>query len=306
MKKQILVLEELGIERNEFVKLANALEFEFIWNKTDIEISKLEGIVTVKTKIDSELLNRFPNLKFVAVAFTGYDCVDIDLCNKKNISVFNVPDYSSNSVAELVIAQAISLLREIPKAHNTLISGNWELGTGKELFGKTVGILGTGKIGLTTALYFKTLGCNIIAWSKTKKTELERIGTYIDDKKDFFSKADIITIHLPLNNKTNGIIGKNELKAMKKTAYLINSARGPIVNEEALIEVLQNKEIAGAALDVYTNEPIKLKNPLLKLENVILTPHIAYKTEEALIRRAQITIDNIIAFENNKEQNKVN
>ena len=308
MIKQVLILEELGIERTKFETIINKakLDYKFIWQKKDIDANNIEGIITIKSKIGSKLINQFPNLKFIAVAFTGYDCIDMEVCNKKNISVYNVPDYSTNSVAELVIAQAISLLREIPKANNIILNKKWELKPGIELSGKTIGILGTGKIGMTTSKYFKMFGCNVIAWSRTENEEFTDIGTYIKDKKELFSKADIISIHLPLNSKTMGIIGEDELSVMKKTAYIINSARAQIIEEQALVKVLKNKLISGAAIDVFANEPIGTQNPLLNMDNVILTPHIAYKTEEALHRRAKITINNIIDFISNIDRNKVN
>ena len=308
MIKQILILEELGIDKLKFDKITTkaGINYEFIWSKDNINTNLLEGIITVKSKIDLELINQFPNLKFIAVAFTGYDCVDIEACNQKNISVFNVPDYSTNSVAELVIAQAISLLREIPKANNIVLNKEWKLKPGLELFGKTIGIIGTGKIGVTTAKYFKIFGCKLIAWSRTENEEFIKIGTYLKDRKDVFSRADIISVHLPLNKDTIGIIGGDELSAMKKTSYLINSARAQIVNKQALINILKNNLISGAAIDVFENEPIDPTHPLLNLINVILTPHIAYKTEEALIRRAEITIKNILDFNNKIDNNKVN
>src|SRR5690625_3023510 len=243
----------------------------------------------------------------IAVAFTGYDSVDLEYCKTHNIAVYNVPAYATSSVTELVIGLVISLLREIPKSNEIIRSGKWKLKPGLELSGKTVGILGTGTIGINTAKIFKALGCSLIGWSRTEQEEFKDLGgEYISDKQAFFGEADIVSIHLPYNEATENIVGAAELKAMKKTGFLINTARGPIVDEPALIEALQNKEIAGAGLDVFVQEPIDPDNELLNLKNVVLTPHVAYKTEEALKRRAATTVDNIVDFSKGKKGNSVN
>jgi len=165
--------------------------------------------------------------------------------------------------------------------------------------------VGTGIIGQTTARYFKTMGCNIVGWSRSRRVEFEEIGSYADSLIDLCSQADIVCVHLPLTVDTNGLIAEQEISAMQSSAYIINVARGNIVEETALIAALKENRIAGAAVDVFAQEPIDNDNELLKLPNVILTPHIAYKTEEALQRRAEVTLDNIMGFVQNIEQNKV-
>ena len=303
---QILILEDLGIPKTDFENLAQELPPEIIWDEESIQSpDAVEGIITVKTKVDQQLLAKYQNVKFIAVAFTGYDCVDLEICRQKNIAVFNVPAYSTNSVAELVVGLAISLFREIPTANNIIRSEKWALQPGQELSGKTVGILGTGTIGTLTASFFKTFGCKIIGWSRTEREEFKTLGEYIPDLTEFLSSADIISVHLPLTDETEGIIGEKEFSAMKETAYLINTARGPIIDENALIEALKDGKITGAAIDVFDPEPIDPNNELLKLSNIILTPHIAYKTVEALKRRAEVTISNIVDFMQGKSTNRV-
>ncbi len=303
--KQILILEDLGISKELFNSLATELPYSFIWSIEEVDELSLEGIITIKTKVDKSLLSLFPNVKFIAVAFTGYDCVDMQLCEQKQISVYNVPTYSTNSVAELTLGLAISLLREIPKANTIMRNGEWALKPGIELAGKTIGIVGTGTIGQTTARYFKTMGCNIIGWSRSRRVEFEEIGSYTDSLIELCSQADIISVHLPLTTDTNGLIGEQEIAAMKTSAYIINVARGNIVEETAIIAALKKNRIAGATVDVFAQEPINSDSEFLKLPNVILTPHIAYKTEEALQRRAEVTLDNIKGFIEGKEVNKV-
>lgn len=307
--KQLLILEDLGISKAEVAKMVlhYELPFEVVWNADAAMPDKVEVLVNVKKKLDKKELQQYPNLKAIGVAFTGYDSVAIEECNKRGIAVYNVPAYSTESVTELTVALILALLREIPKAHKTVTEGEWTLKPGLELAGRKVGIFGTGKIGLNTARVFKALGCELIGWSRTEKKEfIDLGGKYIGDKREFFSVADVVSVHVPLNKDTVGIIGKKELEAMKETAYLINTARGPIVDEAALIKVLQENKIAGAGIDVFTQEPVDPKNPLLKLDNVVLTPHIAYKTEEALQRRAETTMANIAAFLEGNVQNRVN
>jgi phosphoglycerate dehydrogenase-like enzyme len=261
----------------------------------------------VKKKLGSAELSEFLKLKMIAVAFTGYDSVDLNYCKENNIAVCNVPAYSTNSVAELAVGQAISLFREIPKGNEIIRNGGWDIGRpGIELSGKTVGICGTGAIGLRTAQLFKAFGCEIKGWSRTRRKEfIDLGGKYVDTLEELCSISDILSIHVPSNSDTKALIGKKQLAMMKQSAYLINTARGLVVDEQALYESLSQKKIAGAALDVFSVEPIESDNPFLKLDNVILTPHIAFKTCEALKRRSEITKNNIISFESGLKENRV-
>ena len=295
-QKQILILADLGIPLVDFQKITSQSELNFDFISDNHISANVEGIITIKTTVDKQLIEKYPNLKFIAVAFTGYDCVDLSICKQKNISVFNVPAYSTNSVAELAVGLAISLLREIPTAINIVQSGKWNLKPGLELSGKKIGILGTGEIGTTTAKYFKTFGCEILGWSRSEREEFKKYGAYTNDLIEFFSSVDIVSVHLPLNELTKDIIGEKELSSMKSSAYIINVARGPIIDKNALYNILNEEKIAGAAIDVFDQEPLEATSPFLQLSNIILTPHIAYKTEEALIRRAKITIGNIVHF----------
>ena len=295
-QKQILILEDLGIPLVDFQKITSQSELNFDFISDNHISANVEGIITIKTTVDKQLIEKYPNLKFIAVAFTGYDCVDLSICKQKNVSVFNVPAYSTNSVAELAVGLAISLLREIPTAINIVQSGKWNLKPGLELSGKKIGILGTGEIGTTTAKYFKTFGCEIVGWSRSEREEFKKYGAYTNDLIEFFSSVDIVSVHLPLNELTKDIIGEKELSSMKSSAYIINVARGPIIDKNALYNILNEEKIAGAAIDVFDQEPLEATSPFLQLSNIILTPHIAYKTEEALIRRAKITIGNIVHF----------
>ena len=307
MEQKILILEDLGISKEKFRELASRIGLQYKFITEDLDVENVVGIITVKTKVDEGLLTKFQNVKFIAVAFTGYDCVDLGVAKKRNISVFNVPAYATDCTAELVVGFAISLLREIPKGNEIVRSNGWDLKPGKELAGKMVGIIGTGAIGIQVAELFRAFKCNLVGWSRSERKEfIDLGGVYKKDIVDVFKEADIVSIHLLLNDFTRGIIGSKEFSAMKKTAYFINVARGPIVNTNDLVQVLEHGMLAGAAVDVFDVEPIKQTDPLLKVPNVILTPHIAYKTEESLIRRAEIALQNIRAFDNGNPINQVN
>lgn len=307
-QKQILIIDDLLTPQQDFensVQKAN-LTYDIVWDEKATAPDKVEVVVTVLKKLGKEYLQQFPNLKMIAVAFTGFDSVDIEYCKEHDIAIYNVPKYSTNSVVELAIGLTIAVLREITYGNEIIRNEKWSYKPGIELHGKTVGIIGTGEIGVATARIFKAFGCEVIGWSRSENEAFKELGgRYIADKQDFFAAADIVSVHLPLNKETKGIIGKKELAAMKTSAILINTARGPIINESALIEALEQKKIAGAGLDVFEKEPIDSDNSLLKLNNVVLTPHVAYKTEEALSRRMEVTVKNIADFNKGLKDNRV-
>ena len=307
-QKQILIIDDLLTSKQDFENSAKKsnLDYDIIWDEKAATPAKVEVIVTVLKKLGKEYLQQFTNLKMIAVAFTGYDSVDMEYCQEQGIAVYNVPKYSTNSVVELTIGLTIAVLREITYGNNIIRNDKWSFKPGIELFEKTVGIVGTGEIGVATAKIFKAFGCEVVGWSRSENEAfMELGGRYIVDKQTFFATADIVSIHLPLNKDTKGIIGKEELSAMKPTAIIINTARGAIINESDLIAVLEQKQIAGAGLDVFEKEPIDSNNSLLQLENVVLTPHVAYRTEEALNRRMNVTVKNIENFVADKKDNRV-
>ena len=309
--ENVLILEDLGITREEFVKMASRskLPYNFLWNGDENKVNKehISGLITIKNKIDRQILDVYPEIKFIAVAFTGFDNIDLRECKKRNIAVYNVPAYSTESVAELTVGLAISLLREIPAADRLVHEKKWDLGhAGNELCGKTIGILGTGAIGNRAAELFRAFKCEIIGWSRTARREFRNLeGQYVASSKELFSSSDIVSVHLPLNDETRRYVDKKLLDAMNPNAYLINTSRGGVVDKDALVETLINKKISGAAIDVFDQEPLPSDDPLLSLTNIILTPHIAYKTKEALIRRVKGALANIRNFAKGKDINRV-
>ena len=199
------------------------------------------------------------------------------------------------------------ILRNIVKCHTAVIEGKSGDGLiGFDLAGKTLGIVGTGAIGLKVAEIGRAFGCKLIAYSRSEREEVKNIGVEYVSLDELLKKSDIVTIHVPLNNNTRGLIGKEELSLMKQGSILINTARGPIVDSLALADALNNGRLAGAGIDVFETEPpISNDHPLVNAKNVVLTPHIAFATKEALERRAEIAFDNIQFWKEGKQNNKI-
>jgi phosphoglycerate dehydrogenase-like enzyme len=305
----LLILQDLGVAHeviSELIREAN-LPLEPLWPAPGPVPSpdEVAVIVTVNTPVDERLLTRLPNVRIVAVAFTGYDSVDLEACRQRNIAVCNVPFYATDSVAELTLGLAISLLRDIPAGDRTIRHGGWLLDhPGTELAGKTVGIIGTGAIGLRVAELFRALKCKLIGWSRTQREPFTTLGGTYLTIDEVFSRADIVSLHVPLDAETRGLIGRKELSLMRPGACLINTARGPIVNSAALVDALESGRIR-AAIDVFDTEPAPADDALIHAGATVLTPHIAYKTHEALTRRAAITINNIKGFFDGRDLNRV-
>lgn len=266
-----------------------------------------EILMLVNYPFDKESISFCPDLKMISVTFTGFDHVDTEECKKRGITVCNAAGYATNSVAELTFGLIISLLRNIPKCNEVVRTGGTRQGLiGKDLFGKTLGIIGTGAIGLRVAEIGKVFGCKLLGHSHSEKKEAKQFGLNYVDLKTLLSESDIITIHSPLNNETKDLISWNEFKLMKPTALVIQTSRGGTINEEAFTDALNTKKIAGGGIDVFVQEPpVSLDNQLLKTTNSVMSPHVAFATKEALVRRAEIAFNNVISWSNGKTQNKV-
>ena len=238
-------------------------------------------IVRSATKVTEELLTHAPKLKIVARAGVGLDNVDKPACEKRKIKVINTPGASSNGVAELAIGMMFSISRKIPKADRGMREGKWlkkEL-TGTEIEGKTLGIVGLGRIGGLLAIKAHGLGMNILFYDP--KTGSAALGKSVN-LDELFASSDFISLHVPLLPETKGMINAATIGKMKKNAVIINTARGGLIDEEALYSALKEGKIAGACLDVYPQEPYAGK--LCELDNVVLTPHIAGSTAESQMR----------------------
>ncbi len=254
-------------------------------------------IVRNKTDVSAELLKVGKNLIAVGRAGVGLDNIDIDSANDLGIVVTCTPDQNSISVAELTIGLMIALARKIPVAAADTSAGHWnrQLFVGTELYGKTFGIVGAGKIGFLTATRARALGMRILAYDPFVSEDnvlVREAQADLVELDELLSKSDVVSCHLPGSPKTDGLINRKRLEKMKPTAFLINTARGQVVNEKDLIEALKAGRIAGAALDVRCAEPPK-SSELDKMPNVILTPHIAAFTIEAQSRVTHVVCEDV-------------
>jgi D-3-phosphoglycerate dehydrogenase len=273
-------------------------------------IAPAEVLINVRayTALDDEAFEHAPRLKMVSILGTGTDNVDLVAASRRGISVTNTPGVGAPSVAELTIGLMLSLTRAIPLSDARLRQGTWQHVEGPELAGKTLGLLGLGAIGQYVARLSRALGMHVVAWSYSPDPQrAERLGVELVARDDVFRRADIVSVHLRNTPEVRGIVGARELALMQPTAYLINTARGALVDESALAAALRAEQIAGAALDVYTEEPLAPEhNPFRELANVVLTPHIGAVTREANTRSRAMPVDNIIAYLEGRPQNVVN
>lgn len=266
-------------------------------------------LMIANSPLPDSVIENAVNLKLINVAFTGFDHVNVELATSKGIKICNASGYSNTSVSELVIGLVLNIYRMIRQSDHFTRKGNTHASyySGLEIKDKTVGIIGTGNIGIQTAKLFKAFGANLIAYSRSEKKEVLDLGIKYMSLEEVMENSDIVTIHLGLNDSTKGLINEKILSLMKQSAILVNCARGPVVDNIALAQALNNDKIAYAAIDVFDMEPpIKRDYCLINSKNTLLTPHIAYLTKESMIRRANIAFDNTISFINDEPQNIIN
>ena len=292
-------LEDLGHEFQYFKDSAKD-DDEIIERLNDSDVAIITNNKFSKKVIDNT------NLKLIDVAFTGYNHVDMDACKENDIIVENASGYSDDSVAELVIGLTISLMRKFDKNNKNIFEDESFNLLGQIIKGKTVGIIGTGKIGTRVIELFKAFGANILAFNRSKKDEVKNLGAKYVGLEELLKNSDIVSIHLPQNDETIGFIGKDELDLMKDKAVLINCARGPIVDNKYLAKLL-NEDKLRAGIDVFDMEPPLEKDyPLRNAKNVLLTNHVGYLTEEAMKIRCEIVFDNLYKFLDGEIVNRVN
>ena len=270
-----------------------------------------EIVLTNKVVLDAEILNQLPHLTYIGVLATGYNVVDLEVATRQSITVTNIPAYSTNSVAQMVWAHILNITNRVGHYAEENTKGRWTESkdfcyydfTHSELAGKTMGIVGMGNTGMATARIAQAFGMNVIAY--TSKTELPVVmGKASMD--EVFKESDIVSLHCPLTAETKGLVNKERLDMMKPTAILINTSRGPVVNEADVAEALNEGKIAAFGADVVSVEPAQKGNPLLTAKNCFLTPHIAWATKEARQRLIDICIENVKAFIAGKAVNVVN
>lgn len=298
--------------RKKLEALGDLKVFESMPSSTEEFISRVKDadiVLVGRYGFSGKAFSASRNLKMLSVWQTGYDHIDLKAANEKGVIISNVPDYAFDSVAEMVFALALNLLRKVHIADTRLREGNfdWRKYVGNQLMGKTMGVIGTGSIGSRVIQIAHGFNMNVISVTGHPSEEkARRLGVKFVNLDTLLSESDIVTLHVPLTPSTEKMIGAKELAKMKKSAILINTARGNVVDETALIEALKEKKIRGAGLDVFEKEPLPVNDPLTKLENVVLTPHIAFLTEESLEECTYVCIQNVERFIEGKPQNVVN
>jgi glycerate dehydrogenase len=271
-------------------------------------------LFTNKTPVTGKMMEQLPALQYIGVLATGYNIVDVNVAKSRGIVVANVPGYGSSSVVQLCFALLLELTHHVQLHSDSVRSGEWtnsaDFSYWKtpliELKGKTMGIIGFGNIGQQVADVAAAFGMNVIACSRTQSDQRHRPGFRWVDPGELFAEADFISIHCPLTDDTKGMINTTSISKMKRSAFIINTSRGPIIVEKDLADALNNEVIAGAALDVLSSEPPPANNPLLTAKNCLITPHIAWATREARVRLLETTVKNLRSYLDGKPSNVVN
>ena len=313
---KLVIIEPLGVEEEKLMEIAHkaltdSVEIVSYQTKvTDTESLIERGkdadiIMVANLPLNADVIKGCKHLKMLAVAFTGIDHIAMDACKERGITVCNCAGYSNAAVSDLVFGLLISLYRNIISCNEVVREEGTKDGlVGFELEGKKFGVVGTGAIGSRVANIAQAFGCEVYAYSRTVK---DLAGVQYVGLEELLSTCDIISLHVPLNEDTRALINKENIALMKPEAVLINTARGPVVDSKALAEALNNDQIAGAAVDVFENEPPVVKDhPLLHAKNLIATPHIAFATKEALVKRAIIDFDNVKYWMEGNPRNVMN
>ncbi len=290
-----------------------------IYDRTDPQdvldrIGDAEVVFTNKTILTKEHFAKLPNLKFIGVLATGYNVVDIEAAREHGIPVSNIPTYGTQSVAQFATALMLELCHRIGAHDASVKAGQWNvqpdfcywLSPLVELSGKTLGIIGFGRIGQAFATVAQALGMYVLAHDSYRNPELESATLRYADLDELYANSDVISLHCPLFDNNRGMIDKMAIGKMKSSAFLINTSRGPLINETDLAQALNDGHLAGAALDVLSSEPPVPDNPLLSARNCITTPHIAWATREARQRMMTIAEQNLSAFVSGAPINIVN
>jgi phosphoglycerate dehydrogenase-like enzyme len=253
-------------------------------------------VMRERTPLPRAILEQLPNLKLIASTALRNASIDVAAAKERGITVCGT-GYSANGAAELTWALIMAAVRSIPAECESLRKGQWQVSVGENLEGLTIGIVGLGRIGASIAKYARAFGMNVIAWSQNLTRETaEQHGARLVSKEELFRQADIVTVHLILSGRTRGIIGAPEFTLMKPTAYFVNTSRGPLADENALIDALKSQAIAGAALDVFDIEPLPESHPLRSLPNVVATGHVGFVTRESYRKFYGDTVENILAW----------
>jgi glycerate dehydrogenase len=272
-----------------------------------------EIVLTNKTVLNRDQIQRLPHLKYIGVLATGYNIVDVAAARERNIPVANIPTYGTRSVAQMTFALLLELTQHAGHHAQTVREGRWTNSPDfcywdfplVELDGLTLGLVGYGRIGQAVGGLAKAFGMEVVCYSRSQPKE-SAAGVRWVGLDELFSISDVISLHCPLTPETKHLVSAERLARMKPTAFLINTSRGPLIDEPALADALNAGRIAGAGLDVLAIEPPKPENPLLKAKNCLVTPHISWATRAARARLMKTAVENVRAYQNRKLQNVVN
>lgn len=313
---KIALLEPIGVPKKMIEKLSAGLvqrghEFIFYEDKAaDIEELKrrtagCDVVMIANSPYPAEAVESADCLKMISVAFTGIDHIAAEACGKKDVMICNAAGYSDQTVAELVIGMAVDGLRNVVHADDIVRQGMTSGGIGgREICGRTVGIIGLGRIGMRCAKLFSAFGAKVIAYNRSQSGEAMAMGIEYKTLEEVLSESDIVSLNLPLNAQTRGFLDASKIALMKQDAVFINCARGPIVDNEALARALNEDKLGFACVDVFDMEPpLPVDYCLLRAKNTLLTPHQGFISEESMARRAQIVFDNVYAYLDGKPVN---
>lgn len=306
---RVSLLEPLGVPQDTIDELSAAItdaghEFVSYATKTcdPAELARRsEGadvVMIANNPYPEEVIRGAESLKMIAVAFTGIDHVGLDACRDKGVTVCNCAGYSDVSVAELACGLTIDVLRKVVGGDAATRTGGTSAGLmGREISGKTVGIVGTGHIGCQAARLFSAFGANVLGYARHESEAAKEAGVTFVPLDELLGRSDIVSVHLPLNDSTRGFLSAERIASMKDGAVLVNCARGAIVDNDALAAALESGHLAGAGIDVFDMEPpIPSDYALLGAPNTVLVPHVGFLTEESMVRRARIEFDNVVAW----------
>jgi D-3-phosphoglycerate dehydrogenase len=263
--------------------------------------------VRAYSKFTAEVFAALPQLRFLTVMGTGTDNIDLAAATRHGVVVSNTPTAPTISVAEHTVALMLALTKNLIPMHNALKAGQWKHLPGVELRHKTFGFIGLGLIPSEIAPVVRALGMRVVGWSLTHDAaRADRLGVELLEMDEVLRQSDVLALLLRASERTRHIIGQRELALMKPSAYLVNTGRGALVDEQALYEHLKARKIAGAAIDVFQQEPLPADSPLLTLDNVVVTPHVAWVTDQGIARMAQHPVENVLAFLDGRPQFVVN
>lgn len=273
-----------------------------------------EIILTNKTPLNEKIIDQLPKLEYIGVLATGYNVVDVEAARKRDIVVTNIPDYGTDTVAQAAFALLLELCHHVGAHDEAVKKGEWTNSPDfcfwnhpiVELSGKTMGIIGYGRIGQVTSRIAQAFGMKVLAYNRTQEKVVERENVRYAPLEGLYKHSDVIMLHCPLTEENKGFINKEAISQMKDGVFIINNARGALINEADLADALNQGKIGGAGLDVVSEEPIKADNPLLHAKNCIITPHISWASIEARKRLMDIAADNLQKFLEGNPLNVVN